>query len=244
MDVLAVIPARGGSKGVPYKNIRILGGRPLIQYSIQAAAGARTLTDWLVSTDDEAIAAIARRLGAPVPFLRPAELATDRSTAIPVMQHAVRSMEQARGRAYEAVMMLQPTTPFRTAADIDLAIGRLGATGADSVISVVAVEGHHPARMKFLDADRLVDPPFVEAYENQPRQELRPMYIRNGAIYLTRRDVLMEQGSFKGNDCRALVMPAWASVNIDTADDFAHAEWIFGRYRVGGGRSLPELPAE
>jgi CMP-N,N'-diacetyllegionaminic acid synthase len=229
MRVLGVIPARGGSKGIPGKNTRPLAGRPLIQYTIEVAARARRLTDWLVSTDDEEIAELARNLGAPVPFLRPAELATDTAAAIPVLQHAVRSMEAARASRYDAVMMLQPTTPFRTEHDIDGAIERLVHTGADSVISVVDVEGCHPARTKYLDGDRLLDPAFCESHENQPRQELTPMVIRNGAIYLTRRDILMDQGSLKGADSRALIMPRERSVNIDTLDDFAYAEWIGSR---------------
>jgi CMP-N,N'-diacetyllegionaminic acid synthase len=239
MDVLAVVPARGGSKGLTQKNIRRLAGRPLLQFTVDAAAGARRLADWLVSTDDEAVAAVARGLGAPVPFLRPAELATDHARALPVIRHAVAFMEERRGRPYDAVMMLQPTTPFRKAADVDAAVGLLEATGADSVISVVPVGGHHPARMKYLDGDRLVDPPFAEAYENQPRQELRPMVIRNGAIYLTRRDVLVEQGSFKGADSRAYVMPPEASVNIDTEDDLAYAEWLYERRRAGVAGAAP-----
>jgi CMP-N,N'-diacetyllegionaminic acid synthase len=226
MEVLGVIPARGGSKGVPRKNTRSLAGRPLLRFTIDAAAGSRRLTEWIVSTDDETIASVARGAGASVPFLRPPELATDGAAAIPVMQHAVRFMEEARGRPYDAAMMLQPTTPFRTAAHIDAAIEQLEATGADSVISVVAVGGHHPARMKYLVNGRLVDPPFAEARENQPRQELRPMYIRNGAIYLTRRNALVENGTFKGDDCRALVMSAHSSLNIDTEDDFSYAEWL------------------
>jgi CMP-N,N'-diacetyllegionaminic acid synthase len=230
MDVLAVIPARGGSKGVPGKNVRPLAGRPLLQFTLEAAAAARRLTDWIVSTDDVEIAELARGRGARVPFLRPAELATDEARALPVMQHAVELMERERGRPYDAVMMLQPTTPFRTAGDIDAAVELLAETGADSVISVVQVEGHHPARTKFLTEDgRLLDPPFAEAYENQPRQELTPMVIRNGAVYLTRRDVLVEQGSFKGTDSRALPMPPERSVNIDTEEDFAYAEWLYGR---------------
>jgi CMP-N-acetylneuraminic acid synthetase len=99
-------------------------------------------------------------------------------------------------------------------------------TGADSVISVVDVEGHHPARMKYLHEGRLIDPDFCEAYENQPRQELEPMYLRNGMIYLTRREVLL-QNSFKGNDCRALIVESERSVNIDTPLDFAYADFLF-----------------
>lgn len=228
MKILAVIPARGGSKGVLKKNIRPLGGLPLIVHSIQACQGAQLLDSYIVTTDDEEIAAVAKAAGAPVPFVRPAALATDSAKAIPVIQHALTFMEEANHTTYDAVMMLQPTTPFRTAEDIDNAIRILMETGADSVISVVDVEGHHPARMKFLEGDRLVDPDFCEAYENQPRQELRPMYIRNGAIYLTRRDVLMS-GSFKGKDCRALVMEAERSVNIDNMRDFEYAAFLLSQ---------------
>lgn len=225
MRVLGVIPARGGSKGVPRKNIRKLGDRPLIGHTIAAALASR-LARTVLSTDDEEIAAVARSLGADVPFMRPAELASDSARAIPVIQHALATLEAA-GERFDAVMMLQPTTPFRRTDDIDGALALLDRTGADSVISVVDTGGHHPARTKFLDGDRLIDPPFCEAYENQPRQELRPMYLRNGAIYLTRRDIVMTgAGSFKGRDCRAWIMPASRSVNIDNELEFRQAEWL------------------
>lgn len=228
MKILAVIPARGGSKGVIKKNIRILGDKPLIAHTIAACQAATKLTRYVVSTDDTEIAAVAASAGAPVPFLRPEQLATDSAKAIPVMLHALETMEQLDGVRYDAVMMLQPTTPFRRSSDIDEAIEILERTGSDSVISVVDVEGHHPARMKFLDGDRLIDPDFCEKYENQPRQELQPMYIRNGAIYLTRRDILLG-GSFKGKDCRALVMDADLSINIDTLRDFDYAAYLWSK---------------
>jgi CMP-N-acetylneuraminic acid synthetase len=230
--VLGVVPARGGSKGVPGKNIKPLGGVPLIGHTIRAAKASR-LTRTILSTDSEDIARIGLEYGAEVPWLRPAHLATDSARALPVLQHAIEACEAEEGARYDAIMMLQPTTPLRTSGDIDGALDLLERTGADSVISVVDVEGHHPARMKFLEGDRLVDPPFAEAYENQPRQELRQMYIRNGAIYLTRRDVLLG-GSLKGRDCRGLVMPAERSVNIDTPLDFRYAEWLLA------GMPLPE----
>lgn len=229
MKVLAVIPARGGSKGVPQKNIRPLAGKPLIAYTIEAASDSKELTRFIVSTDDEAIAKVSREAGADVPFIRPGDLATDSATAIPVIQHALKEMEERDGVTYDAVMMLQPTTPYRTGADIDAAIQVLREKGSDSVISVVDVEGHHPARMKFLNEGRLIDPPYCEAYENQPRQELEPMYLRNGAIYLTRRETLL-QNSFKGNHCQALIMENERSVNIDTMLDFELAEFMM-RYR-------------
>jgi N-acylneuraminate cytidylyltransferase len=233
MRVLAVIPARGGSKGVPRKNVRLLGGRPLIAWSIDAALAATGPTRVVVSTDDDEIAAVAEQLGADVPFVRPAHLASDTASGLENAQHALAAVEEIEGEPYDALLLLQPTAPFRTAADIDGAVSLLAATGADSVISVVDVGGHHPARMKYLDGDRLVDPPFCEERENQNRQELPPMYIRNGAIYLTRAAVL-RAGSFKGDDCRAWIMPPERSVNIDTPADFELAEWTIGRDRAGG----------
>lgn len=216
---------------MPKKNIRTLGDKPLLAWTIEAAQHSRNLSRFIVSTDDAEIAQVAGEWGAEVPFLRPAELATDAAKAIPVMQHALLEMEAREGVRYDAVLMLQPTTPFRTGKDIDTALELLEASGADSVISVIDVEGHHPARMKYLEEGRLIDPPFCEAYENQPRQELRPMYLRNGAIYLTRREVLLE-GSFKGQDCRALIMETDRSVNIDTQLDFDYAQFLLDRRKI------------
>jgi N-acylneuraminate cytidylyltransferase len=234
LRVLGVIPARGGSKGVPRKNLRPLGGRPLIAWTIVAARDAERLTRTIVTTDDDEIAEVARGLGADVPFRRPAELASDTASGLDNARHALQTVEELEGQRYDAAMLLQPTAPFRTAADIDGAVARLEETGADSVISVVDVGGHHPARMKYLDGDRLVDPPFCEERENQNRQELAPMYLRNGAIYLTRRDVLLG-GSFKGSDCRAWIMPDDRSVNNDTMHDFELAEWSLTRTDAGAG---------
>lgn len=196
----------------------------MIGHTIEAAQKS-TLTRTVVSTDDARIVEVAIELGADVPFERPDELATDDAVAMSVIQHALVAVEAAGDAAYDVVVMLQPTTPFRRASDIDGALNLLETTGADSVISVVEVGGHHPARMKYLEGDRLIDPEFCEAFENQPRQALRPMYLRNGAIYATRRDILL-QGSFKGADCRAWVMSEVLSVNIDTEFDFRFAEWL------------------
>ena len=226
MNVLGVIPARGGSKGVPGKNIKPLAGKPLIAWTIDAAKQSKLLTHCIVSTDSEEIAEVSKKHGAQVPFIRPADLATDSARAIPVIQHALKEMEDREGITFDAVMMLQPTTPFRTAEDIDNAIQLLSDTGADSVISVVDVEGHHPARMKFMKGNQLIDPDYCEEYENQPRQELEPMYLRNGMIYLTRREVLLAN-SFKGKDCRGVVVDTNRSVNIDTPLDFAYAAFLY-----------------
>lgn len=224
MKILGVIPARGGSKGVLKKNIKPLNGKPLIAYTIEAALDSN-IEHVVVSTDSEEIAEVCRNYGADVPFIRPKHLATDSAKSLPVIQHALEFVEQKNGVQYDAILMLQPTTPFRTIEDINESIRILKESDADSVISVVDVEGHHPARMKFLQDGKLIDPNYCEAYENQPRQELEPMYIRNGAIYLTKKNVLVS-GSFKGSDCRAFIMDAKRSVNIDTVLDFEYAEFL------------------
>jgi CMP-N,N'-diacetyllegionaminic acid synthase len=228
MRVLGVIPARGGSKSVPRKNIRELAGKPLIAWTIEAAKSSR-LTRVIVSTDDHEIAETAARWGADVPFTRPAELATDSARAIPVLQDALRFCEE-HGERYDALMMLQPTSPMRLAYDIDRALATMEEDPrCTSVISVVPVGEFHPARMKYLQDGLLVDPPFCEAYENQPRQELVPMYIRNGAIYLVKTATLMKDGSLKGSRCLALVLPRNRSVNIDSPFDFDLASWLMAR---------------
>lgn len=225
MNILGLIPARGGSKGVPGKNKKLLAGKPLVIHTIEAALSS-SLTRLIVSTDDSSIAALAQDAGASVPFMRPDELATDTAKSIDVVKHTLNAMEELEGRQYDAIMLLQPTAPFRTAADIDAAIRLLEASpDADSVISVVDVEAYHPARMKYIRDGKLIDPPFAEAYESQNRQELTPMYIRNGAIYLTRRETLLGN-SFKGKVSLAYVMPASRSINIDTMADFEYAQWM------------------
>ena len=224
MKVLGVVVARGGSKGIPRKNLKKINGKPLIQYSIEAAQGSKKLTDFIVSTDQYEISEFAKLHGAKVPFMRPNQLADDVISPLFAVLHAKDFME-SQGNWYDAIMMLQPTAPFRKSEDIDGAISLLESTQSESVISVVDVGSYHPARMKFLDGDRLVDPPFCETYENQRRQELTPMYIRNGAIYLTRKHIL-EGKTFKGKDSRAWVMPWQRSVNLDTNEDFLYAEWL------------------
>lgn len=224
MNVLGVIPARGGSKSIPRKNIALLGGKPLLAYTIEAAQGSQRLTDYLVSSEDEEILQVARQYEAPTPFVRPAELATDESPSLPVVQHAVHEMERLKGIVYDVVVLLQPTTPFRLPQDIDAAVDKLIATQADSVISVCDVGAYHPARMRWIVDDRLVELPIREEKELQRRQELPPVYIRNGAIYAVRREVVMVQNSMVGNISRPYIMPEDRSVNIDGKLDFLLAE--------------------
>ena len=228
-SVLAIIPARGGSKGVPRKNVRVLAGKPLIAYSIEVAKAVVQLTDLIVSTEDEEIAGAARELGVEVPFLRPVELAEDLTPTYPVIMHALAEMELKRGAQYDAVLLLQPTCPLRTAAHIETALEMLFATPCDSVVSVVEVSNTHPFRMKRLVGDRLIN--YVEqGFEDmRPRQVLPKVYLRNGAIYLSRRDSLYESGSLVGEHCLGMVMSEEDSVNIDGALDFVLAEAILAK---------------
>jgi CMP-N,N'-diacetyllegionaminic acid synthase len=224
MKVLGVIIARGGSKGVPGKNKKILSGIPLICYTINAAIQANFFR-LIISTDDEEVITLGKNSGIEVPFRRPSELASDSAKSIDVVIHALNESERNFNEEYDAIMMLQPTAPFRTSDDINKAISLLdNCPEADSVISVVDVLAHHPARMKYIQNGFLIDPPFCEQYENQNRQELIPMYIRNGAIYLTKRNVLLQR-SFKGTKSLALIMSPENSINIDTISDFELAEY-------------------
>ncbi len=229
LRVLGVITARGGSKGVPRKNIRPLGGKPLIAWTIDAARHSTGLTSFLVSTEDEEIARVSREHGAPVPFLRPAELASDTAKSIPVIQHALEWLTREQGETYDAVMILQPTSPFRTAADIDEAIRILRETGADSVMSMVKLEDYSPKKLKRIAGDGRILPLFEdEGRESAQRDAAEAVYKRNCAIYLTKTRLLVT-GDLFGADSRAHVMPAERSVDINTPFDFLVAETLAAR---------------
>lgn len=225
--ILAVIPARGGSKGVPRKNIRPLGGKPLVAHAIDAALGVKDLLyRVIVSTDDEEIAEVARAAGAEVPFLRPADLANDKAPMVPVEQHAVAFVEAQDNVTIDWVLLLQPTTPFRSAEDIRTAVEMALEGGCDSVISVVELKAGHPIQTKKIVNDRLV-PYCIEEPEGIRRQDCKPeAYLRNGAIYLTRREALIDHDSIWGKEIRPYVMPEERSVNIDGPMDFKLAQFL------------------
>jgi len=225
MKILGIIPARGGSKGVPRKNIKLLAGKPLIQYTIEAAQ-ASSLSRVVLSSEDPEILAVARRLGCEA-LQRPEQHAADTSPMIPVIQHALATCEQDGGETYEAVFILQPTTPFRTADDIDASVDLLLESSAESVIGVVRVYDQHPARIKKIDQNRL-QPFCVPEVEGTRRQDLEPAYLRNGAIYLVRRAAI-KAGSVMGRDQCPMEMPAERSVNIDEPMDFLLAEAVLAR---------------
>jgi CMP-N-acetylneuraminic acid synthetase len=222
--ILAVIPARGGSKGILHKNIQDLAGKPLIAYTIEAALKSKTLNRVIVSTDDAEIAKVAESYGAEVPFLRPAELAKDDTPSLLVIQHAVKYIEEDEGRKLDVVVILQPTSPLRSEKYIDEAVEKLLRTGADSVITVCKVR-HHPFWSFTVKEDRVY--PFSEkGIAVSRRQDLPEIYAVNGAVYAVRRNVLFEQNSVFGRDTKAVVMPYEESVEIDDYFDLFVAEMV------------------
>jgi CMP-N-acetylneuraminic acid synthetase len=220
--VLGLIPARGGSKGVLRKNIRDVAGRPLIWYTVQAAHEATRLSRVIVSTDDDEIAAVAASAGVEVPFMRPAELAQDHTPTLPVIQHAVRTLEDA-GDRFDAVCLLQPTNPLRRAEHIDACIALLESSGADAVMTIRRVpDEHNPHWVYFRSADGRLR---LATGEDQPitrRQALPPAYHRDGSVYVTRRDIIL-QGSVYGTHTLGVEVDELAAINIDTEADLVRA---------------------
>jgi CMP-N-acetylneuraminic acid synthetase len=229
VKVLGVVTARGGSKGLPGKNLRLLAGKPLVAHTIDAARESRAFDRLVLSTDDDAIADASRSRGCDVPFMRPAELALDETPHLPVLQHAVAWLREYQRYVPDAVMILQPTSPLRSAADITNAVALLETSGADSVVSVSEVPAHYnPMRTLRLDdggfATLFVSGQAVRRRINR-RQDMPQAWTMNGAIYLFRTSVLDgPDASLYGDRTAAYVMPAERGISIDTLDDWNDAE--------------------
>ncbi len=222
--IIGIITARGNSQGVSKKNTRLLGGKPLIAYTIEAARGSTLLTRCIVSTDDPEIADIVKHLGADVPFMRPAELAQADTPTIPVLQHALAELKK-NNETYDYVMILQPTSPFRTSEDIDACIRKIVDTDADSVMSMVELADFSPAKLKVIEDD-IIRPLFEdEGRTSAQRTEGPKVFKRNAAIYLTKTN-LIEQGDLFGAISRPYVMPAERSLDINHSMDFQIAEQL------------------
>lgn len=223
---LGVIPARGASKGIPRKNIRLVAGRPLIAYTIEVAQRSSRLTRTVISTEDEEIAQVARSFGAEVPFRRPPELAADEATSVAVACHALDYAEREESRRYDCLALLEPTSPLRKAEDIDGAIALLEESGVDSVISLCRLEAPHPAKLKIIEGGRTR--PFLPELwrEGLQRQELPPVYFLNGGIYAVKRDFLVKRQTFWGENTLPYLMPEERSVNIDSWLDLRIAECL------------------
>lgn len=224
MRVLGIIPARGGSKGVPRKNIKLLCGEPLLAYTAESALRSKLLSKIVLSTDDSEIAEIGKSFGLEVPFIRPAELAEDTTPTLPVVVHAVSQMEKL-GESFDAVCLLQPTNPLRRAEDIDVCIELLETSGADSVISVLPVPHEYNPHWVYWQNDR--GELALSTGESEPvprRQDLPSAYYRDGSIYVTRTETVIAQQSLYGDTVQGYeILPEFSS-NIDTLNDWEEIE--------------------
>jgi CMP-N,N'-diacetyllegionaminic acid synthase len=220
--LLAIIPARGGSKGIPMKNLRAVGGVPLIGITIRAALGAKSISHCLVSTDSPEIAEYATSAGLPTQRLRPADLASDSALSSDVVRYEINAYMKESGEGCEHVMLLQPTAPLRTTRHIDEAFSRYLAEGAHSLISVCEVGSAHPEYMYRVTGGR--GRKFLEGRVGNPRQDLERLYLRNGAIYITSVAYLLETGNLVSPDPALYLMERRCSINIDEPEDLLIAE--------------------
>lgn len=243
MNVLGLITARGGSKSLPRKNVLELAGKPLIGWSIDAALSSQSLERVVVSTDNAEIADVSIKWGANVPFIRPSELADDYSSHIGVVLHALDWLARMERYRPDYVMLLQPTVPFRSAADIDAAVALAQEHNADSVVSI-APSDVHPNLMKTVTEQGVMKDLFHSIDGDMPRQTLEQVYALNGAIYLIRPDVLRERMAWYAEQTVAYVMPTERSVDIDTAWDFAIAEAIAARHPAHSPTLNPNRSSE
>ena len=214
-EILAVIPARGGSKSIVNKNIVKINGKPLINYTIKAAIKSTFLTDVVVSTDSSKIAKVASKAGLKIPFLRPKHLSGDKVLSIQVVVHALKEMEKKNKKKYDYIVLLQPTSPLRSTKDIDLSLKKLTNSNANSLISVTEVGGNHPNRMKKIVKGKLVNYANLNFEDMRPRQVLPKIYIRNGSIYASKRKLILKNKVFAQTKSLAYVMPKERSINID-----------------------------
>ena len=222
MTLLTLVPARSGSKGLPDKNIKPLCGKPLLGWTIEAAMESGVPMRLVVSTDSAEYAEVARRFGAEVPFLRPEELAADTTGTLEVLWHLV-DWYATRGEVFDAICILQPTSPFRTSLDIKEAWNLFVSRDASSVVSVCEIE-HSPLWANTIDETLSLDGFLREEVKGKRRQELPTHYRLNGAIYLAKTGLLRERESFYGPGSLAHIMPQERSLDIDTGLDFEIAE--------------------
>jgi CMP-N-acetylneuraminic acid synthetase len=225
MRVLGVVPARGGSKGVPGKNIRLFCGKPLLQYTAECARASHTLTRVVLSTDDEEIARMGRQCGLDVPFMRPRELAGDDTPTLAVVRHALGWLEE-RGDRFEAVCLLQPTTPLRRPEWVDACVRLLESQpDVDAVVSVLPVPTtYNPHWVYFQGTDGALHLSTGEMTPIARRQDLPVAVHRDGAVYVTRRDVIMKQESLYGSRLVGHITDSRTYLNLDTPDDWRRGE--------------------
>ena len=225
--ILGVIPARGGSKGLPGKNIKMLAGKPLIFWTIDAAKKSRYIDEFIVSTDDVKIAEVSRRFGAKVPFMRPRELSMDKTTSIDVMIHALNHFED-KGICFDYMIMLEPTSPLREADDIDKSIEMLinNRSGAVSIVGIGKVEAAHPVFDVMIDNKGLIKPYVGDFIKAGRRQDLSELYFFEGTVYVSDVKELYKRKSYYHDKTLGYVVPKWKSLEVDDLMDLMCIETI------------------
>ena len=237
--MLALVPARGGSKGIPRKNLQLLAGKPLVVHAIETGLAARLVSRVVCSTDDDEIAEVARQAGAEVPFRRPPELAQDVSEDWPVFVHALEWLEREEGWRPDLIVNLRPTSPLRRPRHVDEAIELLLRTGADSV-KAVCLARQHPHKMWLRGDDGSMEPFLktklrLERGPDVPRAQLQEVYWQNGIVDVTRREVIFEQRTVIGARVAGLVIEPADSIDIDGPLDLALAELLLAKRATPAG---------
>ena len=223
MNVLAVIPARGGSKGIPRKNLRRINGKSLVAYAAEAALSAKSVDKAVISTDDHEIREEGLRFGLEAPFLRPAELATDEASSIDTWRHAWLESENFYGVQFDASVLLEPTSPNRTPSDIDEAIRLLSTNGVDSIVSVSLLDPHYaPEKLLQITREGALNHFLTSKEATVRRQDLGRYYIRNGVCYALTREALLRQAKIFTENTLPLIISRSVS-NIDTLEDLSEA---------------------
>lgn len=218
-SILALITARGGSKGIPRKNIKLLGGMPLINWTINAAKRSKHIDRLIISSDDMEIIDVARRAGCEVPFVRPTELAQDTTSSMDVILHAIDSIEGT----YDYLLLLQPTSPFRTSDHIDQIIESCIGSGSNVMVSVSKLKKHPLFMYELVDGFLK---PVLESIPQQRRQDMPNAYEHNGALYISRTDYLRRFKSYNTSDVRGFQMADYTDVDIDEPADWEYAEYL------------------
>lgn len=226
MKVLGIIPARGGSKGIPNKNRKMLLGKPLMQYTIESALASKKLCRVIFSSEDEQLNALAQKLGVEVPFIRPERYSRDNSPSIDLVKHALRTLSK-ENEYYDAVCLLQVTSPFRGEQFIDQAISKFVKSETDSLISVIEVPHEYNPNWVFKsNASGQLISAVGDKEIIKRRQDLPPAFIRDGAIYITKTEVVLKQNTLFGDSISYIQSNLETYVNIDTNEDWKKAEKI------------------
>ena len=227
MLVIGIIPARGGSRGIPGKNLRSLGGRPLLARAADAARESGVVDRVILSTDSEEIADLGRKLGIEVPFLRPPNLGKDDSPMQPTIEHAILELEEG-GWHPDIVVILQPTAPLRRGEHVASAVGILASTDASSVVSVVPIPPHYAPHYAMRIVDGHLETFLPEGLCVTRRQDVEPAYSRDGTVYAVRRDVVVLEHDLYGHRCHPLVLDPEESLMLDSEADWTRAEALLG----------------